>query len=54
MKVLLTNKNGITVEEDLARIVAVTFKDICGEPKDGLPNFKDGNPANCAANNLYW
>lgn len=54
MKVLLTNNNGVTTEEDVARLVAITFTDICGEPKPGLPLFKDGDPGNCAADNLYW
>ena len=54
-KVFLYDKDGNGKEEDLAALVAMTFTDICGKPVEGkLPSFKDGNPSNCAANNLYW
>lgn len=51
MKVQL-DKNGECIIEDFATVVALTF----------LPNpdnyefvkFKDGNPNNCSAENLYW
>lgn len=52
-KVQLTDKEGDIVIEDLATIVATTFK---------LPNpdnlsyvlFKDNDPTNCKIENLYW
>lgn len=53
-KVWLIDKNGVGKELDLAWIVATTFPDIVGEPKEGLPLFKDGKSSNCAATNLYW
>lgn len=53
MKVYLV-KDGVGKEEDLARLVACSFPDIVGEPKEGLPMFKDGNYANCSADNLFW
>ena len=53
-KVYLIDRKGVGTEHDLAYIVAVTFPEIVGEPKEGLPKFKDGNPNNCAAANLYW
>lgn len=54
-KVFLFDKDGNGKEEDLANLVARTFPDICGEPVDHrLPSFKDGNPGNCKANNLFW
>jgi hypothetical protein len=55
MKVKLIDKLGVEREEDLAQIVALSFQDICGSPKNSLlPMFKDGNSENCAADNLFW
>lgn len=55
-KVFLYDKNGVGKEMDLALIVASTFPEmVSGVPVNGkLPQFKDGNPANCAVFNLYW
>lgn len=53
-KKVVLYKNGKGKEFDLAWLVATSFQDICGEPKEGLPMFKDGNSNNCAAYNLYW
>lgn len=52
MKIQLTDKNGQSVTEDLAEMIAKTF----------LPNpdnyqfvgFKDQNPENCKIENLFW
>lgn len=51
MKVELRGKNGIGIE-DLAKLVAAAF---IPNPS-GLPDvgFKDGNPENCKADNLFW
>ena len=54
MKVELIDKNGISRIEDLARLVAISFPEIVGTPKEGFPMFKDGNFKNCSAANLYW
>ena len=54
MKVQLVDKYGVSKEHDVANIVARTFIPSEGVPECALPMFKDGNPANCAANNLYW
>lgn len=49
-KVLLSG-----IEKDLAYLVAITFQDICGKPIEGkLPSFKNGDPNDCSAENLYW
>lgn len=57
LKVVLKNQQGEEKEFDLAGLVARTFEDKVGKaPKDLtiLPKFKDGNPANCSADNLIW
>lgn len=55
-KVFMIDKNGVGKEIDLALIVATTFPEqVEGIQTEGaLPKFKDGNPKNCAAFNLYW
>lgn len=54
LKVVLKDKDGVEKECDLAGLVARTF--LPNAPKDlrALPMFKDGNPANCSSDNLYW
>lgn len=56
MKVNLYGKNNVLHVEDLAELIAKTFPEqVDGVQKPGsLPMFKDGNPENCAAFNLYW
>jgi hypothetical protein len=52
LKVKLIDKDGQEVIEDLAKLVAITFV----PNPDSLPyvKFKDKDPNNCKAENLYW
>lgn len=52
MKVALEDKNGNSVVEDLAILVATSFVPNPNNYKNVL--FKDKDPNNCKAENLFW
>jgi len=52
MKVALINKQGASVIEDLALLVAKVY--IANPDNYEFVGFKDKNPENCKAENLFW
>ena len=56
LKVNMYDKDNVMHVEDLAEIVARTFPELVKGTyvEGGLPMFIDGNPTNCAADNLFW